>query len=117
MSKKISAILLAFVLICVFVSGCGCGSKKEVDPAKQQVLQISITPIPTPTPDPGEINADAVTRSGSVTMVNGYLADATATTGMSGVTPGAETAEAVSAEGDAEQDNVQGEASEEDNEE
>lgn len=62
----------AGLLLCLFAGGCGCG-KKETDPAEEKVLEITITPVVTPTPQPSEINPDAVTTNGDITMVNSYL--------------------------------------------
>lgn len=71
--KQIKKIIGASgILLCLFAGGCGCG-KKEKDPAEEQVLEITITPAVTPTPQPSEINPDAVTTSGDITMVNVYL--------------------------------------------
>lgn len=62
----------AGILLCLFAGGCGCG-KKETDPAEEKVLEITITPVVTPTPQPSEINPDAVTTNGDITMINSYL--------------------------------------------
>lgn len=70
--RKKQIIGVAGLLLCLFAGGCGCG-KKESDPAEEKVLEITITPVVTPTPQPSEINPDAVTTNGDITMVNSYL--------------------------------------------
>ena len=74
MRSKQKIIMLCMVLLCITVSGCG--KTKATDEASSQVMQISLAPVNvTPTPDPDQINADAVTTNGNLTMVNGYLAE------------------------------------------
>ena len=74
MKSKQKIIVLRMVLLCITVSGCG--KTKATDEASSQVIQISLAPVNvTPTPDPDQINADAVTTNGNLTMVNGYLAE------------------------------------------
>ena len=68
-----NAIISLLALTCIGLTGCGGG--KDTDPETEGVLEITITPIVTPTPAPAEINPDAVTTSGNVTMVNSYLAE------------------------------------------
>ena len=77
-NRKKNIIIAAGLILTMFVSGCGCG-KKEIDPAKEQVLEIRITPMPTPTPAPEELNEDAVVQKDGITMLNGYLEDASIT--------------------------------------
>ena len=74
-NRKKQMILAAVLSLCLFGAGCGCG-KKETDPAKEQVLKITITPAPTPTTAPEELNSDAIITNDGVTMLNGYMEDA-----------------------------------------
>lgn len=96
-NRKRHILFAAALMLCVFVSGCGCG-KKEIDPAKEQVLKITITPQPTPTPEPEALNSDAVVSNGGITMLNGYLEDASITGKQVGTSAGAETVEEVVSE-------------------
>lgn len=74
MKSKQKIIVLCMVLLCITVSGCG--KTKATDEASSQVIQISLAPVNvTPTPDPDQINTDAVTTNGNLTMINGYLAE------------------------------------------
>lgn len=52
----------------------GCGSKKK-NAEDESVIKISTAPEPTATPAPEEIDPDAVTTNGDLTMVNEYLAE------------------------------------------
>lgn len=75
MKKKNSrqATLALAMLACMGLAGCG--QETETDPAAQGVLEITITPVVTPTPAPAEVDPDAVTTNGDITMVNSYLVD------------------------------------------
>lgn len=70
MPKVLCLFLTAVLIAMIGMSGCG---KKETDPNATEVMKISLTPEPTPTPEPSDVSDKAVTRNGSVTMVNEYL--------------------------------------------
>lgn len=75
MGKNIKRLFLAAGLLAM--SGIlltGCGSKKK-NAEDESVIKISTAPEPTATPAPEEIDPDAVTTNGDLTMVNEYLAE------------------------------------------
>ena len=88
----------AVLLACAVVSGCGCGKAKKPDEKSQGVMEITITPAATPTPDPGQMNPAAVSTNGTLTMVNGYLAEQPDKVSSEQEEPQADGTEAVGAE-------------------
>lgn len=74
MGKNIKKLFLAAgLLVMSGVLLTGCGSKKK-NAEDESVIKISTAPEPTATPAPEEIDPDAVTTNGDLTMVNEYLA-------------------------------------------
>ena len=74
MEKNIKQLFLAAGLLAMSgVLLTGCGSKKK-NAEDESVIKISTAPEPTATPALEEINPDAVTTNGNLTMVNEYLA-------------------------------------------
>lgn len=75
MGKNIKKLFLAAGLLAMTgVLLTGCGSKKK-NAEDESVIKISTAPEPTATPAPEEIDPDAVTTNGNLTMVNEYLAE------------------------------------------
>lgn len=67
--KALAAACMILAGICV----SGCGRAEEEDAASHEVLKITVAPEPSPTPAPENINPDAVSTNGDMTMINSYL--------------------------------------------
>lgn len=101
MKKNIKRLFLAAGLLAMTgVLLTGCGSKKKNAEA-ESVIKISTAPEPTATPDPKNVDPDAVTSNGDLTMVNEYLAEnGSEALGIDSVTPTPEASDGSSDNGD-----------------
>lgn len=77
------ALSLRAVLIALLMTGClvtvSTIQKKQAagaeDEQTQYVMTITVAPSPTPSPVPAVVDETVMARSGSLTMVNAYLAE------------------------------------------